>query len=208
MKKLLLVLFVLAFFVGCNGTEKPVENESDIPMPDWFLNPPTEPGKAFYATGIYTMDNPEEIALAKKTAAARARAELAASLKAKIQSLLEDYAKKMTTASGKKAFEKLTMSVMREVVNQDIYGARVVKNEIKKYKDQLLFYALVKVGFDGVAKAIHNTAKKEFEELGQHAQEGFDKLDKLLGNGLTEQSNNVVQTKGDGTPELPVPATP
>ena len=165
MKQLLLVLFVVAMFVGCNGTpDNGAEPVSKFPMPKWFTDPPLEDGKAFFATGVYVFNTIDELGMAKKAAAARAREELAASMKAKIQSLLESYGKKVVTASGKKMFESFTMDVMRQMVNQDIYGAKIVKSDIYEYKGEHLYYTLVRVGFDGVSKALHKAAQEEFNK--------------------------------------------
>ena len=165
------------------------------------MKPPTDAGKAFYATGVFTMDSIDQLNIAKNAAAAFARRELAASMKAKIEAVLMNYAKRIKTASGESKYEELTLDVSREIVNDSIYGAKVVQNDMREYKDKFLFFTLVRVGFDGVAKALHKAAEKEFQEVQDNAEEAFAQLDKIL----DKEEKNI---KGDsvGNADLPVPA--
>ena len=160
MKKLMLVLVMVAFAsmsFGCNSTDNG-PSSAGLPIPDWFLSPPVEPGAAIFGTGVYTMENIDELQLAKNTATAYARQEIAKSLQVTIQGVLKSYSKKIITPSKKAMFEQLTQEVMREIVDNKIHGAVIQKQEILPYEGKFLFFALVRIGFDGVAKAMSDLA--------------------------------------------------
>ncbi|MCD4656629.1 MAG: hypothetical protein K8S87_03695 [Planctomycetes bacterium] len=182
MKKLMLVLVVVAFATmsfGCNGTDNGPSN-AGLPIPDWFLNPPMEPGMAIFGTGTFTMDSIDELQLGRTAAAAAARREIAESMKVKLQGVLKNYAKKIVTAEKKTKYEQLTQDVMRQIVDNTIHGAVIQQQDIKPYEGKLLVFVLVRIGFDGVAKGLSDATRKEFEEVEENAAEAFAEMDELL----------------------------
>ena len=183
MKKLMLVLVMVAFAsmsFGCNGTDDG-PTDAGLNFPDWFLSPPVEPGVAIYGTGVFPMADPQEITMAKTAAAATARREIADSMKVTIQGVLKSYSKKIVAPSKKTMFESLTQDVMRQITNNEIYGAAIQKQAILKDKDgSYLFFALVRIGFDGVAKVMSDSTRKEFEKVEENAAKAFDEMNDLL----------------------------
>ncbi len=178
----MLVLVMVAFAsmsFGCNGGEVGPSN-AGLPIPDWFLNPPSEPGVAIYGTGTFTMENIDELQLAKNAAAANARREIAESLKVTIQGVLKSYSKKIVAPSKKTMFESLTQDVMRQIVDNTIHGATIKHQSIEPYQNKYLFFSLVRIGFDGVAKAMSDATRQEFEKVEENAAKAFDEMNELL----------------------------
>ena len=181
MKKLMLVLVVVAFTTmsfGCNGGD--VTTVDGLKLPEWFLNPPKEPGLAIFGTGTFTMDGMDELQLGLTAASANARREVAESLKVKIQGVLKSYAKKIVTPSKKTLYEQLTVDVMRQIVDNSIHGAAIAQREIVEHDGKLLVFVLVRIGFGGVAKALTDSTRKEFEEVEANAAEAFAEMDAIL----------------------------
>ena len=172
----------------CGANE--INEEEKINLPEWFINPPKEPGKFFYSTSGYTFDkstvdptlyssDSSDSIDSFGIAAARARQEIAASLKAKIESVLKDYSEKITYASGKTHYNGWG-NPLRALVNNDIYGAQLTLQEILKIDDEYVIFTLLKIGFDGVAKVLLDEAKKEFQEVRENPDKAFLMLKELL----------------------------
>jgi len=193
MKKLMLVLVAVAFATmafGCGG-QQTGPSTAGLNIPEWFMNPPKEPGVAIYGTGVFTMENIDELQLAKNAAAAAARREIAESMKVTLQGVLKNYMRKIQTPSGKTQYEQLTQDVMRQIVDNTIHGAVIQKQEIKPSEGKYIFFSLVRIGFDGVAKALSDATKKEFEEVEENAAQAFAEMDELL----TKNAQNGASSK-------------
>ena len=53
-------------------------------------------------------------------------------MKAKLQSVLKSFDQKIRGASGKTQFISLTQQAMRQLVDNDIYGAKVARQEMQQ----------------------------------------------------------------------------
>ena len=107
-------LLSLGFLVACGGAPP----ETTFPgAPAWYDTP-------IAGCGVGSAKHRGNRNLTKEAATSRARRDLAAQLKAKVQGMVKDYAA-MGEAEGKEFSEELVTSVGRQVVDQTLVGTRV-----------------------------------------------------------------------------------
>ena len=142
--------------------------------PQFFLNPPTAED-AFYGVGTAKKQNPS---LAKKTATARARDEIAQAVDVKVSTMIKDFMQESGVGENAQALE-FTESVSKQVASQALAGSTILRTEVGK---DGTFYVLVSYSLASAIDASINEAKKEevlYNEF--KARQGFDALEKELG---------------------------
>ena len=181
---ILLTALIVLMVSGCGSSNPPVRSGStEAPAkqdystsgyPDFFLNPPTAED-AFYGVGTAKKQNPS---LAKKTATARARDEIAQAVNVKVSTMLKDFMQESGVGENAQALE-FTESVSKQVASQALAGSTILRTEVGK---DGTFYVLVSYSLASAIDASINEAKKEevlYNEF--KARQGFDALEKELG---------------------------
>ncbi len=159
--------------VGCGPKDKTAVNQAlnaarNAPLKDWIDSAPEgcAVGSAPYQQGMRS--------LASTASASAARAALARSMKTKVQGMLKTY-QSMQTSEGKISSEQDITNVTRDIVDQDMYGSRIIKTEQRKDE----FFALVCIDpgaleealgkmnqlSEAMRAAIKTRAKNEFQDL-------------------------------------------
>lgn len=177
MKYHILTITILLILAGCgSGTRSGSTEESPLSdAPDWFLNPLTS-SEVLYAVGTAKKQNP---ALAKSSATARARDEIARSVNVKVTNMLKDFMQESGVGDNAQALE-FTESVSKQVANASLIGSFV--SQIKVGKDGTL-YVLVEYPLNQVREAAMAEARRQEALYNEFkANQGFDELESVIKN--------------------------
>lgn len=160
--------------VRSGSTEAPAKQDySTSGFPDFFLNPPTSED-AFYGVGTAKKQNPS---LAKKTATARARDEIAQTVQVKVNNMLKDFMQESGVGENAEALE-FTESVSKQVSSQALTGSKIIKTEVAK---DGTFYVLVEYALQNAVDASVSEARNQEALYNEFkARQGFEALEKEL----------------------------
>ena len=164
-KRLLVMGFLTLFIISCAAPKSS--------LPDFFLNPPTSP-EYLYGVGNAQKAN---LSLARQTATARARTEVANAVSVKVSSVIKDFLQQSGVGENAQALE-FTESVSKQVANISLSGA-VVKEASQG--DDGMIYVLVEYPLSAVRQAALEEAKKreaQYTEL--KARQSFEDLEKEI----------------------------
>jgi len=164
-KRLLFTGMLALFIINCAGPKSS--------LPDFFLNPPTSP-EYLYGVGNAQKAN---LSLARQTATARARTEVANAVSVKVSSVIKDFLQQSGVGENAQALE-FTESVSKQVANISLSGA-VVKEASQG--DDGMIYVLVEYPLSAVRQAALEEAKKreaQYTEL--KARQSFEDLEKEI----------------------------
>lgn len=196
MKKLFglaLIAAITMVAVGCSSEKKedaPMTNSpattpevaNKFGIPDWAINIPSEPGKAFYGVGSDAFKNASMMDRAFKGADTSARRQIADTMKTTIQGCTKRYARTVLTPDNQVHEEGLSQDVTRAITNWVLMGAEIVKHELSQDRETGLttVYSLARIGFDSVAENLHRETSQAIQKVQENAKVAFDELDKLL----------------------------
>ena len=180
---ILLTALIVLMVSGCGSSTPPVRSGStEAPAkqdystsgyPDFFLNPPTAED-AFYGVGTAKKQNPS---LAKKTATARARDEIAQAVNVKVSTMLKDFMQESGVGENAQALE-FTESVSKQVSSQALAGSKIIKTEVAK---DGTFYVLVEYALQNAVDASVSEARNQEALYNEFkARQGFEALEKEL----------------------------
>lgn len=162
-------LLSLGFLVACGGA---APAETTFPgAPSWYDNP-------IAGCGVGSAKHRGNRNLTKEAATSRARRDLAAQLKAKVQGMVKDYSA-MGEAEGKEFSEELVTSVGRQIVDQTLVGTRVTNSKLvgsEMYVNVCLDPATFADAFD----KMNELSGKAREALKKRSQAEFADLDAQL----------------------------
>ena len=164
-KRLLVMGFLTLFIISCAAPKSS--------LPDFFLNPPTSP-EYLYGVGNAQKAN---LSLARQTATARARTEVANAVSVKVSRVINDFLQQSGVGENAQALE-FTESVSKQVANISLSGA-VVKEASQG--DDGMIYVLVEYPLSAVRQAALEEAKKreaQYTEL--KARQSFEDLEKEI----------------------------
>jgi hypothetical protein len=179
-----LVLVAVAM-VGCgsSGPKEPgsvIEKELDG-APDWVLKGKDADGEQIY--GVGAVGGTRNVALARSTAQARGRTEIARSLELRVQSMLKDY---QSTTSGGEYFgrhandEQHIEDVAKQLTDITLTGTRQEDNWIS---DTGTLYVLMALDVDSFKDAVDSMGQLNDEvraAVKERADEAFKELDEAL----------------------------
>ena len=177
MKKLITLAIIGLILMGCAGPKRSGSTE-ESPMrdvPSWFLIVP-EAEDAIYGIGSAKKQNPS---LAKKAATARARDEIAQSVKTKVSNMMKDFMQESGVGDNAQALE-FTESVSKQVSSVSLAGSKI--KEVYPAKDGTI-YVLVEYPLNGVRdSALQEARKREALYNEFKAQKGFEDLEEAIKN--------------------------
>jgi len=183
----IILICLILCSISCSSSNDSDTLESNAP--EWFLNPPIEPGKFFYIKGVELIENRNVLHLAKITLAQKSQGVLAALLSMKLKLFLKNYAKE--TKSDPEILNTLIRDCFTSAEIAD--GARTVKSEIIEYGSKLLYFFLVAVHFDYLNKNLEEIRKRldeiSFDEDERKIKEN---LPKEICNVFFEESKKVI----------------
>jgi len=160
---LLPISFILMMIIGCAGSG----------IPEFFINPPNHPD-FLYGVGNAKKQN---VSLARQTAAARARSEVANAVEVKVSTMIKDFLQESGAGDNAQALE-FTEYVSKQVSSVALSGA-TIKEAVMD--NDGMFYVLVEFSLSTVRQEAINEAKKKealFNEL--KARKSFEDLEAEL----------------------------
>ena len=169
-------LITLMFITGCASSRSGSTEESAMrDVPEWFLQQP-QAEDAIYGVGMAKKQNPN---LARQTAVARARAEVAMQVETKVSSMLKDFMQESGVGENAQSLE-FTQSVSKQVSDRSLRGCRV--KQVYPSKDGTI-YALVAYPLQALKDATLTEAQKQEAAYNEFkAQQGFEALQKEIEN--------------------------
>jgi hypothetical protein len=153
-------------------TDETSSTETANDYPDWFLTQPKDE-KSIYAVGVAQKQNPM---LARDTAIARARNEIARVIGVKVSTMTRDFLEEAGVGKNAQSLE-FTQIVSKQVSDSVLSGSQVDKVKIDKTTNPDTFYVLVRLDLKDMSGAIDDlvksnsayysklSANKAFEEL-------------------------------------------
>ena len=167
-------------FTSCGSTARSGSTESPAKQdystsgyPDFFLSPPVS-NDLFYGVGTAKKQNPS---LAKKTATARARDEIAQTVEVKVNNMLKDFMQESGVGESAQALE-FTESVSKQVSSQVLSGSKIINTEVAK---DGTFYVLVEYSLSAAVDASIDEARKQEALYNEFkARQGFEALENEL----------------------------
>ncbi|MCK4579477.1 MAG: LPP20 family lipoprotein [Candidatus Marinimicrobia bacterium] len=160
---------------GCAGTKMSgtTEERESRDMPEWALNPPAAEG-FIYGVGQAEKQNPS---LAKKVAAQRARDEVAAAVKIKVEALVKDFMQESGVGDRAQALE-FTQAVSKGVTEATLTGTMIKEAYLAK---DGTYFVLVEYSLDEARRNAIETARQEEALYNEFkAEAGFDDLEAEL----------------------------
>jgi hypothetical protein len=162
MKKHILAFVILPFLVACNGSKKaanqPIpasEVEVVIPCsgPDFFTNK-----KYFRANSIgESLDQ----VVSKRKALSNARAELAASVKVLIESVVDNYVKS-SELNNLEQLEERFEGLNREVIKQELVGIKTICEKLTKTSEgKFKTYIAIELSAQKLVDKFHERIMKD-----------------------------------------------
>lgn len=212
LKTILTIVIASAFifaFAGCAGgkdvkkedkkeeknvtkkDDKKVEenkNENGTGYPEWFLNQPKAEG-VIYAVGVAKKQNPQ---LARDTAIARARSEIARVIQVKVSTMTKDFLEEAGAGDNAQSTE-FTQIVSKQIADNVISGSQVEKVQVDTSTTPNTFYVLVRLDLKDMAGAIDQIIKSNAAAYSKlSANKAFEELSKELKD---MKSSEIEQTK-------------
>ncbi len=176
-KTIILVLsgVVMAALAGCAGPKVSgtTEERGSRDMPEWALKPPAMEGM-LYGVGQAKKQNPS---LAKTVAAQRAREEIAAAVKVKVEALVKDFMQESGVGQRAQALE-FTSAVSKGVTDATLTGAIIKEAYLAK---DGTYFILVEYSLGEARRQAIESARQEEALYNEFkADQGFDALEAEL----------------------------
>ncbi len=176
-KTIILVLsgVVMAALAGCAGPKVSgtTEERESRDMPEWALQPPEMEGM-LYGVGQAKKQNPS---LAKTVAAQRAREEIAATIKIKVERLVKDFMQESGVGQRAQALE-FTSAVSKGVTDATLTGSLIKEAYLAK---DGTYFILVEYSLDEARHQAIEAARQEEALYNEFkAEQGFDALEAEL----------------------------
>jgi len=164
-KRLLVMGLMILFLISCAGSKSN--------LPGFFMNPPTSPDY-LYGVGNAQKAN---LSLARQTATARARDEVARAVSVKVSNMIKDFLQQSGVGESAQALE-FTESVSKQVANTSLSGATI--KEMAQGDDGMI-YVLVEYPLSAVRQtALAEAKKREAQYTEFKARQSFEDLEKEI----------------------------
>ncbi len=185
MKKYLKVSIIFFMFFFINNFlifSKSNKYDSDINIPKWYLNPPSEKDKLF-ATGYAKKKN---LQLAMIGASDFARGELSRMLKVEISTIIKQFLEQ-SGINDKTQITEFSEITSTSLTSNILYFSKIEKQEYQQSNDKYIAFVLIKLDLNEMKDAIEGeltkhadeyknlNAKKELEDLENKIKEKIDK---------------------------------
>lgn len=124
-KRIVLATGLMSVLAACGSTQQGTTSSVGSNIPDWVLNPLVENGIA--ATDCVKFSG--NLSVDSKMAAANSRVALAQQIQTKVEALDKTYSSR-TDANEETTVGTTFSSVSKQITNQTLSGARVIKTDI------------------------------------------------------------------------------
>ena len=184
----LVAVILGGLLAGCGGGKASIRVPGGGDVPEWYLNPEEflmdkygSEESYFYGTGQATKIQPS---LAKKTADARAIAEVATQVGLEAKAKVQDYMAQSGATEGNPGVLEFTEAVTKQVAKANMVGCKVIKRTVSK--DNRTYYALAVFSLNAAQRlAAQMIAQTKAQYMGNEealfnefkARQAFEALD-------------------------------
>lgn len=181
MKKLLFsVLFsaALFIFIGCGSSTVDLPKTDVGDIPEWFLNPPTDPNY-LYAVSTETS---RDLQMAVDKATTSARTDISRQVEIKVSGLEKQFKEEIGVAEDSQLLQQFTQA-SKTVTNQSLTGSKVKEKKIIKDGNTFRAYILVEYPIGAANVALMDALKKQNELYTRfRSSQTFEELNKEIEN--------------------------
>ena len=192
----ILFLCLVVLWAGCAGpSTEPIETSAEvttsiematttdetttmaestgIPVPDWFLNIPEDPG---YLYAVATASS-KSMDMALDTARHASRTDLAGQISTKVQSLFKRFREEVGAGEDSE-LTAMTTAVSKEIVSELLTGAKPVKQDLSKEGSLYHAYVLSEMSVGAVNSTVVDQTKENRNMYTRfRASQGFKELE-------------------------------
>ncbi len=165
------VLMIIAFVAGCGGSKEVTPPPSDVP--DWYLNPPSDPNFLFAPKSASSAD----MQLSIEKATAEARADISRQMEVRVQSLVKKFDEEVGTGNDTQLLSQFT-SASKQVTSNVLNGSKVKSQKVGREGNLYRAYVLVQLPIGAAADQLLQSMKKNDKTYTRfRATETFKELD-------------------------------
>jgi hypothetical protein len=157
--KLSTTLAITAVLAACGSTQKSAE-ELNANIPDWVLNPVIEDGIA----SSVCVPSSGHMSTDKAQATALSRTELAQQINTRVKALDKTYQERVDV-DGQAAVGNTFTSVSKQLTNQSLVGARVIKTSYANFDGKNQLCVLTALGSSSTKELFDNIIKESERNL-------------------------------------------
>jgi hypothetical protein len=166
----MLVLMVLA---GCGGSQQTQQAPPTSDIPDWFMNPPSDPNFLFAAKSAPSAD----LQLAIEKATAEGRADISRQMEVRVQSLVKKFDEEVGTGNDTQLLSQFT-SASKQVTSNVLSGSKVKQQKVVREGTNYRAYVLMQLPIGAAADQLLSSMKKNDKTYTRfRATETFKELD-------------------------------
>jgi len=171
-------LVSISLVVGCGGSKTtnltPSSNKETVEsIPDWFLNPPSDPSYLYSAATTTSRD----VQMASNKAKTQARTDLAQQLETKMNNLTENFQEEVGQGDDSELLQQFT-SATKSVTSQTLNGSRLDQQQILPERGIYRAYVLMSIPIGDANRQLMQKIQENKNLYTRfRATEAFAKLD-------------------------------
>ena len=186
LSRIICALVSISVVVGCGGSKTtnltPSSNKETVEsIPDWFLNPPSDPSYLFSVSAATSRD----VQMASNKAKTAARVDLAQQLETKMNNLTKNFQEEMGEGDDSELLQQFT-SATKSVTSQTLNGSRLDQQQIFPERGIYRAYILMSIPIGDANRQLMQKIQENKNLYTRfRATEAFTELDaeiKKLGN--------------------------
>ena len=166
------VLMIVLLIAGCGGS-KEVTPAPASDVPDWYMNPPSDPNFLFAAKSAPSAD----MQLSIEKATAEARADISRQMEVRVQSLVKKFDEEVGTGNDTQLLSQFT-SASKQVTSNVLNGSKVKTQKVMREGSLYRAYILMQLPIGAAADQLLQSMKKNDKTYTRfRATETFKELD-------------------------------
>lgn len=186
LSRILCAMVSIAVIVGCGGGKTtnlaPSSNKETVEnIPDWYLNPPSDPSYLFSGASATSRD----VQMASNKAKTAARVDLAQQLETKMNNLTKNFQEEVGEGDDSELLQQFT-SATKSVTSQTLNGSRLDQQQILPERGIYRAYVLMSIPIGDANRQLMQKIQENKNLYTRfRATEAFTELDaeiKELGN--------------------------
>jgi hypothetical protein len=155
LKSLFGAALVAVLFVGCGGSSEPLQKTDTGDVPEWYMNPPSDPN---FLHSVNTSTSKDmQTAVDKATQAARV--ELGRQVEVKINALQKRFTEETGIGDDAQLLDQFTQA-SKTVVSTSLSGSKEKQKKIVKDGNNWRAYVLVEYPLGAAQEALREQIKK------------------------------------------------